>query len=67
MAFYEGTVLLQCYQCISVIFSGKVYCEACCGGTKKWDTMFLCRSLLLSTTVLNDIHDGDLKISQLIK
>ena len=21
-------------------FSGKVYCEACCGGAKKWDAMF---------------------------
>ena len=21
-------------------FSGKVYCEACCGGMKKWDAMF---------------------------
>ena len=22
------------------VFSGKVYCEACCGGAKKWDAMF---------------------------
>ena len=22
------------------VFLGKVYCEVCCGGTKKWDTMF---------------------------
>ena len=29
------------------VFSGKVYCEACCGGTKKWDAMFL----VLITTI----------------
>ena len=23
-----------------LVFSGKVYCEACYGGTKKWDAMF---------------------------
>ena len=35
-------------------FLSKVYCEACCGGTKKWDVMFLYQSLLLNTIVLND-------------
>ena len=22
------------------VFLGEVYCEACCGGAKKWDAMF---------------------------
>ena len=34
---------------------GKMYCVACCGGIKKWVAIFLCRSLLLSTIVLNDM------------
>ena len=38
------------------IFLVKVYCEVCCGGAKKWDAMFLCRSLLLSTIILNDVY-----------
>ena len=29
-----------------LIFSDKVYCEACCGGAKKWDAMFF---MLIST------------------
>ena len=36
-------------------FLDKVHCEACCGGTKKWDAMFFVSILLLSTIVLNDI------------
>ena len=38
------------------VFSDIMYYEACCGGAKKWDAMFLCRSLLLSTIVLNDSY-----------
>ena len=40
----------------SRLFRGKVYYKACCGGAQKRDAIFfLCRSLLLSTTVLNDL------------
>ena len=35
-------------------FSGKVYCEACCGGMKKWDAMFFVSIPTISTIVLND-------------
>ena len=35
---------VQCYCSVTNVFqsfsSGKAYCEACCGGAKKWDTMF---------------------------
>ena len=35
---------IQCYCSVTNVlqsfFSGKAYCEACCGGTKKWDAMF---------------------------
>ena len=49
----------HCYHRVTnvfqLIFLGKMCCEACCGGAKKWDAMFFsCRSLLLSTIVLND-------------
>ena len=52
---------VQCYCSVTNVFqsfsSGKAYCEVCCGGTKKVGRhVFSCRSLLLSTTVLNDIN-----------
>ena len=35
---------VQCYCSVTNVFqsfsSGKAYCEACCGGAKKWDAMF---------------------------
>ena len=35
---------VQCYCSVTNVFqsfsSGKAYCEACCGGTKKWDAKF---------------------------
>ena len=35
---------VQCYCSVTnafqLFFSGKAYCEACCGDVKKWDTMF---------------------------
>ena len=35
------------------IFTGKVYCEACCGGMKKLDAMyFVSIPAILSTIVL---------------
>ena len=55
--FNEGAVLLYCYQCISVSFLGKVYCECVIEAHKSGTPCFLCRSLLLSTTVLNDVKD----------
>ena len=34
----------HCYHTVTnvfqLVFSGEVYCEACCGGVKKWDAMF---------------------------
>ena len=39
MAFYEGSVIVVLPMHFSH-FLGKVYCEACCGGVKKWDAMF---------------------------
>ena len=36
----------RCYHRVTNVFQSvflvKVYCEACCEGTKKWDTMFFC-------------------------
>ena len=37
---------VQCYCSVTNVFqsffSGKAYCEACCGGAKKWDAIFFC-------------------------
>ena len=48
---------VQCYYSVTnafqLVFWGKVYCEACCGGAKKWDAMIF---VLIPTTVLNDIY-----------
>ena len=59
LGFLQISTKEQCYHCITKpmyvsYFSGKVHCKACCGGMKKWDAMFLCRSPLLNTMVLND-------------
>ena len=35
----------HCYHRVTNVFRsgflGKVYCEACCGGAKKWDAMLI--------------------------
>ena len=40
LGFSQSLTKEHCYhgvnQCIPVSFSGKVYCEVCCGSTKKW-------------------------------
>ena len=57
LKFSQLFTKVQCYFSVTnafqLVFLGKVYCEACCGGAKKWDAMFF---VLISTTVLNDIY-----------
>jgi len=55
--FNKGTMLLWMYQYILVDFSCKAYCKVDFGHAKILDAIFLGQSLLLSTTVLNDISN----------
>ena len=54
MEFNEGTVLLWCYKWILVGFFREKYIVRHVEALESWTPYFLCRSLLLSTTVLND-------------
>jgi len=53
--FNIGTVLLLTYQYILADFLHKAYCKVDFGHAKISDAIFSGQSLLLSTTVLNDI------------
>ena len=44
LGFSRNLTKERCYHRVTnvfwSVFSSKVYCEACCGGAKKWDAMF---------------------------
>ena len=49
LGFSWRLIKVQCYYSVTnafqSVFSGKIHCEASCGGTKKWNTMFFCVNL----------------------
>ena len=50
--FNEEKILSWRYQCILVSFSGEVYCEACCGGTKSLSCQFLLLYLAITIPLM---------------